>query len=403
MKKKIVSLMLVAVLSAATLVGCGSASEEAPAATTEEATADAPAEEPEAEVSEETVTASEEGSADYSGIKICYANAMDSAAMFAGIGDNIKDTCSKAGIELVYFDNDNDAEKTIANAKLMVQEEPDIIIEYTAIEGMTVLSQIFQESGIPYIALNVPVDGAEFFNLSNMNLGIETAEIMVPIAQEKGWTADDTVVICLQSAKAGEEVNNCVRYFYVTASEMMGMAPAQPSDITATTTNIGDSLYYVEGNAVMEDSYTAVKNILQTIPEDKHILLYGVNNDSISGGWRAVEEAGRAEMTLVGGLGGDAVGMEMLKTNDSWVAEGSIFMNYWGTYSVAMAMAILKNGVTPPEITHCPQMVFTKDNWSEYYDDNNNIIGLPALVEGDNDYLADTGILQLYGLTKGLE
>lgn len=402
MRKKLLAVLLSAVMSISVLAGCGQASGAEEAATEPK---QEEVKQEEGEEKAETANADQEASAgsDYSGLKICYANANDKAAMFAGVGANVKDTCEKAGIELVYFDNNNDAETTISNAKLMVQEEPDFIIEYSPVEGLTALKQIFEGAGIPYVCVNVPIEGGYWFNLSNKNLGVETADIVVPIAQEKGWTADDTVVVCLQAAKAGEEVNDCVRYFYITVAEKMGMTPAEPSDITATTTNIGDHLYYVEGNAVMEESYTAVKNILQSIPEEKHILLYGVNNDSTSGGWRAVEESGRAANTLVAGLGGDEVGMSQLKNNESWVAEGSIFTNYWGTYSVAMAVAILKNGVTPPEITHCPQMVFTKENWSEYYDDSNNIIGLPELIEGDNDYLADTGILQLYGLTKGLE
>ena len=56
-----------------------------------------------------------------------------------------------------------------------------------------------------------------------------------------------------------------------------GFTVANPSDITAQTTKIGDSGWQLEGGGTLDGSYTAVKNALQSIPASKHIVLYSIN------------------------------------------------------------------------------------------------------------------------------
>src|SRR5690606_164812 len=128
------------------------------------------------------------------------------------------------------------------------------------------------------------------------------------------------------------EVNDSVRYFYVRAAELLGLPPVAPESITATTTVISDAGVQADGKATLEDSYTAVKNVLQTIPADRNLLLFSVNDDSAVGTWRAVAESGRGENALIAGLGGSQAALKELRTNPNWVGEGSIFIPNWGVY-----------------------------------------------------------------------
>ena len=181
---------------------------------------------------------------------------------------------------------------------------------------------------------------------------------------------------------------------------MDGMAPAKPEDITATTTTIGDTCIQVDGGGALEESFTAVKNALQTVPADRRILLYSINDDSTLGAWRAITEAGRQENTLVAGLGGSVAALGELRNNPQWVAEGSVFATHWGQYLIAMATAVL-NGVEPPPLTKCPQIVLTADNVDDFYDAEGKVKLLPPLVP-ENEYLKDTGILQQFNNVQGL-
>jgi len=181
----------------------------------------------------------------------------------------------------------------------------------------------------------------------------------------------------------------------------MGLDKVEPQAITATTTAIGKTGIQVDGKATLESSFNAVKNVLQTLPRDQHILLYAVNDDSAIGAWRAMTETGRADNTLVAGLGGSLAALKELRTNPAWVAEGSVFMSDWGQYLIAMGVAIAR-GATPPPLTKSPQIVLTKQTVDKYYDADGRVILLPALV-AENRYLAETGVLQQFGNVEGLQ
>lgn len=333
-----------------------------------------------------------------------YANLLQSGALFVAIGDGVSSAADKAGIKLKKYNNEYpSAEIALRNTKLMVQDKPDVIIDYNAVSGIgDSIGKQFNDANIPCIAVNVPIKGCAWYNLVNKEIGTDTANVVIPIMKSKGWTGSDTVVILLQSAAAGTEVNDCIRYFYVTTSHALpGFTQANPADITAQTTKIGESGWQLEGGGKLDSSYTAVKNALQAIPASKHIVLYSINDDSVLGGWRAISEAHRESNSLVAGLGSDEESRNQLRTNPQWVGEGELFPSMWGEYLMAMAVAI-KKGKKAPELTKSPQVVMTKDTVDKYFKPGSDQpISLPTLAPEDQ-YLKDVGILQKFNNIQGL-
>jgi ribose transport system substrate-binding protein len=331
-----------------------------------------------------------------------FANVFEKGELFKEFGDGVAAAAQKVGIKIKRYNNNNDPETSVNNARLMIQDKPDLILEYIGIEGIGAsIERMVKQAGIPMIAINVPINGAYWYNLVNREIGTDTANVVVPVAKSKGWSAADTTVIIVQGSSAGTEVNDCVRYFYVTvAQEMPGMTQVAPSSITALTTALGKSGLQVDGKGTLTDSYTAVKNVLQTVPTDRHILLYTINDDSTIGAWRAITESQREKNTLVAGLGGSVAALQQLRTNPQWVAEGSIFTSDWGQYLIAMGVAVMQ-GVKPPSLTKCPQVILTKQNVDKYYDDAGKVKLLPPLVPS-NEYLAKTGVLQEFHNIEGL-
>ena len=336
-----------------------------------------------------------------------FANVLESGALFVSIGNGVQHASDVAGIKLKRYVNNVDAANTQKNARLMIQDKPDLIIEYNAVQGIGAsIGKQFNDAKIPCIAVNVPIEGnCPWFNLVNREIGTDTAKVVIPILKQRGWTGDDTVVLLLQAATAGTEVNDCIRYFYVTISnsgDLTGFDKAQPNDITAQTTKIGKSGWQLEGGGTLEGSYTAVKNALQTIPASKHLVLYSINDDSVQGGWRAITEAHRDSNSLVAGLGSDEASRTQLRTNPQWVAEGDLFPYMWGEYLMAMGTAMLE-GQKPPALTKTPQVVMTKDTVGKYFKaGSDEPIGLPPLAAEDQ-YLIKTGVLQKFHNIEGLK
>lgn len=347
--------------------------------------------------------ATPEAAAPGEGLFFTFANATASGQLFVDMQNGLQGAADEAGVELKIYNNNFDGETALRNAQLMVQDQPDFIIMYNAVEGVGArIGKTFNDAGIPCIAVNVPFPGCAWFNLSNKDIGTETGQAVAAVALEKGWTGEDTTVILVQNATAGEEVNHSVMYFYeAVAQAMPGMDQIAATDITRQTTTMGNNLIQVDGQSALEPSYTAVKNILPTIPEGRHILIQTPNDDSAMGAWRAIVEANRVDDALISGLGGGGEGLKQLRENPNWVAEGDIFFPYWGQYLVAMAIEMLKGDATP-ERTAAPQVVLTKETIDEYYPDGATTPGVLPALPPDNEYLADSELLKMLDNIDGI-
>lgn len=337
------------------------------------------------------------------GLFFTFANATASGQLFVDLQNSVQTSADVAGVELKSYNNNFDGETALRNAQLMVQDQPDFIIMYNAVEGVGAsIGKTFNDARIPCIAVNVRFPGCAWFNLSNMDIGTETGKAVAAVATEKGWTGDDTTVLLVQNATAGEEVNHSVMYFYeAVAQNMPGMEQIAATDITRQTTTMGANLIQVDGQSALEPSYTAVKNVLPTIPEGRHILIQTPNDDSAMGAWRAVVEAGRTDDALIAGLGGGAEGLKQLADNPNWVAEGDIFVPSWGEYIIAMALEMLK-GDTPPDRTATPQVVLTKDTLADFYPNGAPPAALLPPLPPDNAYLADSELLKMLDNIQGI-
>lgn len=345
-----------------------------------------------------TATASARPAVSYT---FAYGNVTDNSPLFKLVGDLMVSKGKKVDIDIKRFNNNFDPQTALTNAQLMVQQKPDLIINWTGVEAIgKSVGAVFKRGGIPCIAVNQKIPGCPFFNLVNRDLGIGAANIVVPIMKKKGWTAKDTTLILVASPSAGAEVNSNSRYFYARVSAAVkGMARATPTSITNKTTKIGSlpSGIQVDGKAGLEPSYNVTKSTLQTLPNDRHLVVFTINDDSALGAWRAITQAGRQKNTLIIGQGASPTGLKNLRTNPSWVAEGSVFFEYWPDYLLAMGVAML-NGAKPPVQTYAPQTVLSKQNVNRYYRGNSpkSIPPLPAT----NKYLLKSGILQKLGSGK---
>lgn len=331
----------------------------------------------------------------FEGLNFVYASAADSIGIFKVVGDNIVTDAEALGIGMKRYDNDLDGEKALANANLMVQDNPDVAIDWNTFVGVgTAVGKIFTDAGIPCLAVNQQIPGCHWFNLSNAQIGIDAAAIVGAEAQARGWTGEDTTILMVIAAANGREVNDGPRHFYVELAQMLeGFEQVGPEDIEdGITTNIGSSDgVQIDCLSTIEGANTAARNVLPSIPAENNILLMGSDTDCTLGALRAIEDAGRADNTLTCGLGATPEGLLQLRTNPSWLCEAALFLEDWPLYILAEAVAIA-NGVTPPDLTPAPQIMLTKDNVDQYYE-GDSVIQLPPFVEG-NQYLVETGVFQ---------
>lgn len=361
------------------------------------------------------------------GVSMAYTNATDAAPLYVTMRDGVSSAAETAGVSMETYDNKLDPATVLQNARLITQKKPDVVLSYNPIQDVYAsVEELYEQAAIPCIAVNTPgKDYCSWFNLSNPELCTDTAKAVGTVAKEEGWTGEDTTVLLVNAASFGEQINNCNAYFYrEIANWVPGLQAIEDiGELTTTTASLGDSMVQVDGQAQRSPSYDAVRRALSGIPEDRNLIVYTVADDSALGAWQAVEQAGRADRALTAGLGGSEEAMNQLRTNPRWVAQGDMFIGHWGQYLLAMAAAI-EGGADLPFQTLAPEAVLTKDfavrdsivaPITDYYrDDEEDAFKLPPLVpvaDGEtvfgtqpvgNDYLADTGVLQLFDNVKGL-
>ena len=338
--------------------------------------------------------------------RISFSNYNEAGPLFHSMHTTLDSVLQSkdTGVEVKWYDNKGDPEVMLQNVQLMIQDKPDALVVYPATAATQGVSQLIKDSGLPCVAINLDVADCDFLNIDNAKLGIDSATIVGKIAKERGWNASNTFVLIGQAAASGEQVNSCVTNFYSTIAGILGLEQVVPSEITATTTTIGKNAIQFDGNSQLESSFQAVSNLLPSVPAGYNIILYTVNNDSTTGALRALTDAGRAgnDALLIAGLGGDKTGIDSLRGDPRWVAEGDIFLNWWGEYGVAMAQALAKGSKPPNDVTALPQIVLDKTTVDQYILPNSTEAKLLPPLDSTNEFLKEGGFLQVVNNISGL-
>jgi ribose transport system substrate-binding protein len=340
---------------------------------------------------------------DYSKLSLAYASAGDQIGIFKTVGDGVVDYATQLGIKIKRYDNNTDGPTALNNAGLIVQEKPGVAIDWNTVVGVgAAVGARYKRAKIPCLAVNQQIPGCAWFNLSNKQVGLDSASIILPVAEQRGWTGANTTVVMVIAAANGTEVNDGPRYFYVeTAKKLDGFKQVTPESITASTTTIGGTNgVQIDCKGTVDGAFSAMRNVIGSIPKSNNILLFGTDDDCTMGAYRSLKQGGYGSRVLTGGLGAAPDGIEALKNDPNWLSEGALFIQNWGAYVLAEAVAI-SQGVTPPPLTSAPQVTLSKETLSKYYNEDGSVKLLPPLVD-NNKYLAKYGILQKFLKVEGL-
>ena len=345
------------------------------------------------------------GSASAPGVKkIAFGVNNQTAGQFVQLAQGFVEWGKKAGITVDVYNNNSDAATAISNAQLMVQAKPDVIVEFPPVADATGrLTTIFKASGIPCIAVNIPVASCAFFNQSQEKFAQLNAENFAKLMKERGWDGTNTTVVIEQGSKLGPTVNIAVTKFYEDISKLVPHMTYVPAEkITPQTTTIAPGGVQVDAGVSASDSYTVFSQALQSIPKDRHIVVYAISDDDILGTYRALTNAGRQNDAMMAGFGCDENAVKGLRSNPAWVGESCGFFTYWGEFLVAMAVAV-HNGAKTPATTFSPMVVLTKDNVNDYFAPGETTPKFFPQLPPESQYLADTGVLQKFGNVQGLK
>jgi ribose transport system substrate-binding protein len=288
-------------------------------------------------------------------IKIGFANQSLSQPFLLSVQSGLVASASGAGYKMVSLNNNDSDTTVLQNAQIMVNQHVNAVVEFLidAKIGPAML-QIFKKARIKtLITLDVPVKGMTFFGASNYADGLLTGEALGKTAAAKGWTAANTYVVAVGVPEAGP----------VPALRMTGMNKG----ILKTFPGIPSSqILNVDGLGATASSQSVVASVLPKIPSNDNIIITGINDESTLGGLDAVQVAGRASSAIEGSQGLDAVGINQVKTNPSWIGDTAYFPELYGKYVVQLIREISAGKKIKPYV-FIPHVFMSAKNINQYY------------------------------------
>jgi ribose transport system substrate-binding protein len=104
--------------------------------------------------------------------RIGYADQIVKDGWLRMVNAGLIRAAEQANIEIILVSNRNDPKVAVRNARQLVRENPDLIIEFQIDESIApAVAAQYVEAGIPAIAVDIPHPGATFFGANNHQAG----------------------------------------------------------------------------------------------------------------------------------------------------------------------------------------------------------------------------------------
>jgi ribose transport system substrate-binding protein len=223
-------------------------------------------------------------------LKIGFANLSKQIALAVEIQRSLENAANDRGIDLLTWDNDRNAEKSIKNAEAIVDSKVDVAIEFQLFEhAAPVIAEIFAKAGIPLVSIVNPHHGTFYFGVNNYRAGYSSGLALAEYAI-KEWNSGPDSLLLLESPKGGRTVQ----------SRLLGVVRGIEERLGAQRERV---VCHIDGGGDAATSKAAVENFLRRRPSNK-ILIAGINDESAMGAIQAAEAIGKTKDIAIVGHGG---------------------------------------------------------------------------------------------------
>lgn len=294
---------------------------------------------------------------------IGFANLARNAPFFLLVEGGIIENGELAGADVLVTDNAFDGSVALANAESYIRRNVDYVIEFqTDANFGPVIMQKLSAEGINVTAIDIPMPGATFMGANNSRSGFMGGNYIGQSARDK-W-GDEAVM-------SG--------YLVVGALPQSGAIPAMRTDgqiagfMAEYPDFPEDQIIKIDTKGTLEEGFRVMSDLIGRIPEGAPIMGLAINDQSILGMLRAVEQAGRSEEAIFVGIGADE-GATMV-TEPGFLASVGYFPENYGNYLVPIALMELADVDVPPAVLVSHTMV-TSGTVCNFYPD-------VACVEGE--------------------
>ena len=286
--------------------------------------------------------------------RIGYADQIVKDGWLRMVNAGLIRAAERANIELILVSNRNDPKVAVRNARQLVRENPDLIIEFQIDESIApaVASQ-YVEAGIPAIAVDIPHPGATFFGANNHQAGFLGGRHLGRWVKSQWHHLPDEIILIGQpraGSVVASRVNGVLTGILEVLPELEGSCPVTHLD--------GDGQFKLALERVRRHLHGA---------KAKHVLVGCVNDASALAAVRAFQEAGCAERCAVVGQNAEPdARTELRQRKTPLVASVGYFPERYGEALIRLALDILSGKAVPPAV-FIKHQVITRENVDHFY------------------------------------
>lgn len=269
---------------------------------------------------------------------IGFANLGRNAPFFLLVEGGIEENGALAGADVLVTDNAFDGATALANAESYLRRNVDYVIEFqTDANFGPVIMQKMDAENINVTAIDIPMPGATFMGANNSRSGFMGGNYIGQSARAK-W-GDDAVM-------SG--------YMVVGELPQSGAIPAMRTDgqvagfLAEYPDFPEDQIIKIDTKGTLEEGFRVMSDLIGRIPEGVPIMGQAINDQSILGMLRAVEQSGRSDDAIFVGMGADE-GATMV-TAANYLASVGYFPENYGNYLVPIALMELADVDVPPAV-----------------------------------------------------
>jgi ribose transport system substrate-binding protein len=268
-------------------------------------------------------------------LRFAFANLSTQISLAVDIQRSLEKAAASAGIDLLVWDNDRNAEKAVTNAEEIAENRPDLVIEFQLFEQVApVIADIFTRARIPLISVVNPHHGSLYFGVDNYRAGFSAGLALADYAA-KHWRGQPDDLLLLESPPAGRTVQ----------SRLVGVVRGIESRLGTLTQK---SVQHLDSGGDKVTSRAAVETFLSK-KSAKKLLIAGINDEAAIGAVQAVDKARGGRDIAIVGFGGSAAMTEIVADPASpCIGTVSFHPELYGPDLVSFALIALRGRNTTP-------------------------------------------------------
>ena len=268
-------------------------------------------------------------------LKFGFANLSTKISLAVEIQESLEKAAAAAGIDLLVWDNDRNADKALSNAEEMANKGVDIAIEFQLFEQVApVIADIFARARIPAISIVNPHHSSLYLGVDNYRAGFSAGMVLADYAI-KHWRGRVDALLLLESRPAGRTVQ----------SRLIGVCRGVESRLGELRQS---SVHHLDSGGDQVTSRNAVEQFVRK-RSAKTILIAGINDETAIGAAEATKKVGGSRDVAIIGHGGSPEMIKMVgDPASSCIGTVSFHPELYGPELVRFALMALRGKSTTP-------------------------------------------------------